>query len=263
MKHNFEERKQNRIDHAEEQARKNEAKANALSQTASEMASVIPMGQPILVGHHSEKRDRNYRAKIGNTFQRSIDASKKADHYREKAKTIESNTAISSDDPEALDKIDAKISQLEKLQAFMKSANKCIRKNDKEGFLKLEGATEAIWQMLNTPDHFHGVGYPLYRLTNNNANIRRLKIRRAQLAKFENRETETVEVQGVKIVQNVEANRIQLIFDGIPSEEVRQQLKKRFSFRWCRSEGAWQRHLNNNGIYSAKQFLVWYKTHIG
>ena len=23
--------------------------------------SVIPFGQPILIGHHSEKRDRNYR----------------------------------------------------------------------------------------------------------------------------------------------------------------------------------------------------------
>ena len=28
---------------------------------ASQMASIIPFGQPILVGHYSEKRDRNYR----------------------------------------------------------------------------------------------------------------------------------------------------------------------------------------------------------
>lgn len=263
MKHNFEERKQNRISYAQEQAEKNEAKSEALSQSASQMASVIPMGQPILVGHHSEKRDRNFRAKIGNTFQRSIDASNKASHYKEKAKTIESNNSIFSDDPEALKKIDQKILQLEKIQEFMKSANKFIKKKDKEGFLTIEGATEKVWEMLSEPDRFGGVGYASYELTNNGANIRRLKQRREQLAKFENRETVTVEVKGVKMVQNVEANRVQLIFEGIPSEEVRHQLKKKFSFRWCRSEGAWQRHLNNGGIYNAKQFLAWYKAHIG
>ncbi|WP_343606254.1 DUF3560 domain-containing protein [Fluviicola sp.] len=263
MKHNFEERKQNRIDYAQEQARKNQAKSEALSKSASEMASHIPFGQPILVGHHSEKRDRNYRAKIGNTFQRSVDAGNKASHYRNKVKTIKNNRAISSDDPEALEKIDEKIAQLEKLQSFMKQANVFVRKGNKEGFLKLEWATEETWEQLNKPDCFGGLGFASYKLTNNSANIRRLKQRREQLAKLTKVETKTVEIEGVKLVHNVEANRVQLVFEGIPSEEVRSQLKKRFHFRWCRSEGAWQRHLNNAGIYSAKDFLAWYGEHRG
>lgn len=41
-----------------------------LAQKAHDMASVIPMGQPILVGHYSEGRDRRYRAKIHDTFGR-------------------------------------------------------------------------------------------------------------------------------------------------------------------------------------------------
>ncbi|MEE8059026.1 MAG: DUF3560 domain-containing protein [Pseudomonadales bacterium] len=35
---------------------------------AKDMAPVIPFGQPILVGHHSEHRDRRYRDRIHNTF---------------------------------------------------------------------------------------------------------------------------------------------------------------------------------------------------
>lgn len=45
--------------------------ADSLHQRAGEMAGVIPFGQPILVGHHSEGRDRNYRRRIGDTFDRA------------------------------------------------------------------------------------------------------------------------------------------------------------------------------------------------
>lgn len=40
---------------------------------ASKMAEVIPFGQPILVGHHSERRDRNYRSKISSGFKQCGD----------------------------------------------------------------------------------------------------------------------------------------------------------------------------------------------
>ncbi|RYG30446.1 MAG: DUF3560 domain-containing protein [Chitinophagaceae bacterium] len=59
MRHDFHQRKQNRITYADNQAAKNEAASEQLYLKAKEMASVIQMGQPILVGHHSEKRDRS------------------------------------------------------------------------------------------------------------------------------------------------------------------------------------------------------------
>ena len=49
MKHNFHERKANRIDHAKKQAKKNEELSDSLFEKASKMASIVPMGQPILV----------------------------------------------------------------------------------------------------------------------------------------------------------------------------------------------------------------------
>jgi hypothetical protein len=140
MKHNFEERKQNRIEHAQAQAAKNDQKADQLYNSAKLMADCIPFGQPILVGHHSEKRDRNFRKKIHNKFGQSFEAQDKAKHYARKAETIENSEAIFSDDPQAIEKLKDKLANLQSAQAFMKAANKCIRKKDKEGFLKIPHA---------------------------------------------------------------------------------------------------------------------------
>ncbi len=259
MKHNFEKRKQNRIEYAKKQAEKNERDAEAYSKAADEMASHIPLGQPILVGHHSEKSDRNYRNKIWNTYGKAAKAGKKANYYKEKAKVIESNDAIFSDDPNAIEKLDEKIALLEKQQTFMKDTNKFIRKKDKDAFLQLEGATEILWQELNQKDRFGGIGFASFELTNNSANIRRLKARRRDLQSRENMVTDTIIIKGVKVKQNVEANRLQLIFPSIPPEKVRNDLFYKYSFRWSKSEGAWQRHLNNAGFSAAKQFLQNYQ----
>lgn len=59
---------------------------------------------------------------------------------------------------------------------------------------------------------------------------------------------------GVTLVQNVEENRVQLIFPGKPASEVRTMLKSH-GFRWSPMNGAWQRHLNGSGIWAAKSIL--------
>jgi hypothetical protein len=54
-------RRENRIAGAEEKASKNEAESDRLYQLSQKMADAIPMGQPILIDHHSEKSDRRGR----------------------------------------------------------------------------------------------------------------------------------------------------------------------------------------------------------
>lgn len=76
-----------RADRSEFKAEKTVAESERLYEKAKEMSSVIPMGQPILVGHHSEKRDRNYREKIHNTYGKSFELQDKAAYYKEKAET--------------------------------------------------------------------------------------------------------------------------------------------------------------------------------
>ena len=168
--------------------------------------------------------------------------------------TVDSKTVF-SDDPEAIQKIEAKIKTLTQLQVFMKATNTCIRKKDKEGFLKLEFATEKIWNELNTPDFCNRIGFPSYKLTNNNANINRLKERLKSLCKMAEKETTKIQIGDVDIIENVEANRLQIIFPSIPAESIRTQLKQN-GFRWCRTEGAWQRHLSAHALYVAKQILT-------
>ena len=78
MSNNYEIKKQARIDRLRERADKARKEASSRYETARKMGSVIPMGQPILVGHHSEKRDRNYRARIDTNYRKGYEAGEKA-----------------------------------------------------------------------------------------------------------------------------------------------------------------------------------------
>lgn len=55
--------------------------------TSHDMLAVIPLGQPILVGHHSEKRDRAYRERAWNQMGKAVEASDRAQHYAGRAAT--------------------------------------------------------------------------------------------------------------------------------------------------------------------------------
>lgn len=65
--------------------------------------------------------------------------------------------------------------------------------------------------------------------------------------------TET-EINGVKVVRNFEADRIQLFFDGKPEPEMISKLKHN-GFRWSPSNGCWQRQLTQNAIWATNHIL--------
>lgn len=258
MKHDFEERKQNRIEYAKQQAQKNKEKAIALHSEAKQMASALPFGQPILVGHHSEKRDRNYRKKIHQKFDKAFQTWDKADYYENKAQAIENSNAIFSDDPQALAKLKDKLIGLQSNQEFMKAANKCIRQKDKEAFLQLPHATPERWNQLNTPDVMGNIGFAAYSLRNNNSNIARVKQRIAWLEKIAVRPSRETTVNNVRLLENMEADRVQLIFPAKPPKELRKAMGKR-GFRWSKRENAWQRHYSPVSLSLAKEFAAQYQ----
>lgn len=93
---------------------------------------------------------------------------------------------ISSDDPQAVEKLEAKLAALEKHQELMKAANVAIRMKDPtEGDAKLAelGYTPEDIAKLREPDFCGRIGYPAYLLQNNNANIRRIRGRIEELKK--------------------------------------------------------------------------------
>ena len=133
----------------------------------------------------------------------------------------------------------------------MKAANKAIRLKDIEkGNTKLAemGLTTAQIYELREPDFCGRIGFPSYSLQNNNGNMHRVRERIEQLKQAPT-ETKSQSFGDIQVVENVEENRLQIIFPGKPSAEVRQILKSH-GFRWSRYNTAWQRHLNNAGRYA-------------
>lgn len=81
------ERAEARADRYEDRADKAEDRSQALYNHAHKMADCIPFGQPILVGHYSEGRDRRFRERIHNTFGRAFEEGDKAKYYAQRAAT--------------------------------------------------------------------------------------------------------------------------------------------------------------------------------
>lgn len=175
---------------------------------------------------------------------------------------------ISSDDPLAKEKLQAKLECLEERQEFMKQANTIARKEKRDK------------------------PYPSFALTNNNATIKATKDRIEGLSKAEQKKgvisSETQEIlyfakdviaqkkidsgelvinkhkpelwrqnsspTGVRIIQNTDINRLQIEFDDKPDEEMRSKLKAN-GFKWAPSQGVWQRQLTDNAISAAKRIF--------
>ena len=230
------------------------AAADRASAEARRRGQLIPFGQPIHVGHHSERADRRFRAGIGSLYGKSYELSQKAQHLASKAESVGTG-GISSDDPDAIQKLKKQLAEATAEQERMKAANKAIRSGKthdaKVANLAKLGYSEAAAVALITPDFCGRVGYPQYKLSNNNANIKRITGRIEELERRRGRES--VEIQGTGYVyrEDVEENRVMFIFDGKPSPDVIAILKRN-AFKWARSRGAWQRQDSANGRYAAK-----------
>ena len=250
----YEERKQARIDRYREKAERARQESKELSRESISMLEHIPPGQPILVGHHSERGHRKLLERSDRKMEQSIAASEKAAYYEHKAEAAERNTAIFSDDPEALTKLNKKLESLQVAQTRMKQINAYYRKHGTcQGFHGLsDEQAEKLDDRVRNGYSWEKAPYPAYALSNNNQEIRRLKERIKQLTQAREVGYQGWEFEGGRVVANAENNRLQIFFDEIPSPELRQELKSR-GFRWARSEGAWQRQLTDNAIYSASR----------
>lgn len=219
------------------------------------MGDRIPLGQPILVGHHSEKRDRNYRDRMGAKYDRSMEQRQQAEETRQRAEAVGTG-GISSDDPEAVAKLRDKLAKMERRRGEMKAVNKALRLKDTEkGNQQLRdlGLSDGSIQRLRTPcPHFGTVGFAKWEISNLGANIRTTKQRIEKLERLAGDETSTETVGGIEIVDNVEENRVQIAFPGKPAAEIRTLLKS-WGFRWARSLGIWQRHRSGAALHQARE----------
>ena len=159
---------------------------------------------------------------------------------------------ISADDPQAVQKLEAKLEKLQASQDTMKAVNAYYRKHktldgcpnlSAESIEKMKAEMSSQWHIEDKP-------YPSWALSNNNAEIRRIKGRIAELTKKQETAYAGWEFDGGKVETNKEDNRLQIFFEEKPDEKTRETLKEN-GFRWSPKAGAWQRQLNDNAIYAA------------
>ena len=141
---------------------------------------------------------------------------------------------ISADDGLAVEKLTKK---LEGMESQLEGCSELTA----EQVEKVKAAMSQDW-------HKDPVPFPSYLLTNNNANIRRVRQRIEELS----HKAEFVgwTFPGGEVKVNEAENRLQLIFADKPDADTRQALKSE-GFKWAPSQGAWQRQLNQNAIRAA------------
>lgn len=159
---------------------------------------------------------------------------------------------ISADDPDAVGKLREKLENLEELQETMKFVNDYYRKNgtlDRCPFLthtqiqKLKSDMESNWHYGNAP-------YLPWQLSNNSAEIRRVKKRIEELERKADTDYAGWEFGGGYVEVNREDNRLRIFFEEKPDEAARSELKSN-GFKWSPKAGAWQRQITANAFHAA------------
>ena len=159
---------------------------------------------------------------------------------------------ISADDPQAVQKLEKKLESLEKSQETMKAVNAYYRKHKTldgcphllpEQLEKLKADMASSWHLGDKP-------FATWALSNNSAEIRRVKDRIKSLSQQKEIGFVGWEFDGGKVEANTEANRLQIFFEDKPDEATREALKSN-GFRWSPKAGAWQRQLTSNAYYAA------------
>ncbi|MBW3808161.1 DUF3560 domain-containing protein [Aeromonas jandaei] len=183
------------------------------------LGCIVP-GQPILVGHHSERRHRRDLARVDQHMGQAVALAKKAEYLTQRAEAV-GQGGIASDDPDALAQLQNKLAKREAKQQAMKEANKAQRGSFK------------TWQ-----------------LSNNGAEVRRLRLRIEQIEKLHSAAPIEQAGQGWHMFEY--DGRIQIRFDGKPAPELR-QLCKGAGFVWSPSRCAWVRKVTARAVREARR----------
>lgn len=228
-----------KVEKRQEWATKAEARSDAAFNGVRRIADHIPMGQPILIGHHSEGRHRRDLARIDNGMRKAVEESKLAAHHTEKAAGLEAqlDKNIYSDDLDALEALEARIAELEAQRTRWKAENAAFRKGpaafatlmgvDAEREVVLRAKIMADYSWCRQP-------HPAYSLQNLGANIARLK-KRLEEVRIRQRNTVAAEEKGGCVIA-VRDGWAQVVFAEKPERSILNALKEA-GFRW--GKGSW------------------------
>ena len=150
---------------------------------------------------------------------------------------------VMAGDADALERLQAKLETAKKYHAQLKQVKALM----KSGVANDEASKQAG---LASPVAWHS-----FNIQYANKAVKDLEAKIASLSSTKERGTTERNVAGVRIVENAEAMRLQLFFDGKPAVEVIKLLKSH-GLKWAPSSMAWQRPLTQNARYSVYKLLL-------
>jgi hypothetical protein len=233
----YRERRETRADRLRNWADGRDEKASAAFGSARAIGDAIPMGQPILVGHHSERRHRRDIERIDSGMRRGVEHSEKASSMRSRADGIDSQleTSIYSDDPDAVEQLEARIAELEAERDRVKRYNASARRGSPDPSILDDQQRETLTSCIASWGDVqckNGV-FPSYHLSNLSANINRNR-KRLIGVKARVERSERAEVAGGVAIEG--DDYVSVTFAEKPSRDVLNELKAA-GFRW--SGGSW------------------------
>jgi hypothetical protein len=243
------ERMENRLQLRLDWSEKREQKSASAFASADRAVEGIPFGQPILVGHHSEKHHRAALDKCQNAMRRGLDNSTMAKHHAEKAAGIERqlDTSIYSDDPDAIEALTAKADAIDAERARGKQLNALWKKEVRQGEEWTATIARLVEEQKITPDEGNEIARnfryswnkkpcPSYHLTNLSAKARNAR-QRIEEVKARQLKTEQAEASGgVLIRSNVTSNWCSVTFSEKPARDILDALRAA-GYHW--SAGSW------------------------
>ena len=241
---NRKERQEARAERYRQYAENAEKRSVAAFNVSNAAVADIPLGQPILVGHHSEKAHRRALDRSNSAMMKSVHESEKAAYYRQKAEAVENNDNIYIGDDDAIERLRLKIAKLVAYQEQMKSANKIVRASKLSDFDKIDALVHLGISRTKAGNMVaNKILFPGYALTNNNAKISAAKKQLAKAEALASKEDREYTVDDLTIEECYSENRVRVYFPGKPDDEMRTKLKRN-GFRWAPSMGCWQGYIN-------------------
>ena len=118
------ERAEAKAERLETLADKRKEQAGAFMQAAHRITSMIPMGQPILIGHHSEKRAIRDQQRIESSLTKAEEAASAVNYWNHRATAVERHANRRADFGVRSRRIETLLKDLRKQQSYINEAQK-------------------------------------------------------------------------------------------------------------------------------------------
>jgi len=230
------ERLEAKLARRQEWAGKAESRSGSAFSTAHWLADMIPLGQPILVGHHSERHARRDADRIHNNMSKGVELADLANHHRSAASGLAHalDRSVFSDDDDAIEALEARIAENEKKRDRKKEVNRLFKQGDATGLATLGLDLATLRAALVGNSKWDQKPYPAYELTNLGARIRSDKARIEEIKRRTVRTAAADAASGGVLIEGAEYVRV--TFAEKPERAILDALR---AAGFCWSGGGW------------------------